>query len=583
MTQVTTSRLANVIARAIRRAFDLYQHEFGEITRRARQRFVDRDWHGMQADSAERLDVYEAEVAHIGQRVIELLEDRVHDRMVWGSIKAVFSSLIADRDDWEIAETFYNSVTRRIFTTVGVDNEIEFVHTDFDSPPHLASQPVYRTYGRGESVQKLLQAILTEYELPLRGPQLDHETRLAARCIEDRLRAIGALRVVERTEIVKSIFYRGEYAYVIGRMSSGSHMLPLALCLKHDERGITIDAVLTDENDLSLLFSFARSYFHVEVERPYDLVAFINSIIPRKRAAEIYISIGYNKHGKTELYRNALRHLAASDDQYELAQGLRGMVMICFTMPSYAVVFKIIKDRFDYPKTCTRHSVIDKYHFVFKHDRAGRLVDAQEYKYLELDRHRFKQELLDELLAVAAETVFVRGDRVVIRHCYAERRVVPLNVFLQEADDAAARAAVIDYGQAIKDLAWTNIFPGDLMLKNFGVTRHGRVVFYDYDEISEVTECNIRRLPEDYGMLGEPSHGVGLHDMFPEEFLYFIGLSGPLRDVFLEHHGDLFTVEFWQEVQRRLRARQIIHIAPYGADQRLPREEESAARLARPA
>jgi len=578
--RVTVSRLANTIAKSIRRAFSQSQDEFCEITARAFDRFVKRDWHSMQADSAERLDVYSRAVERIAQRCRELLEDRAHSRPVWMSIKAVYSGLIDRRSDFEIAETFFNSVTRRIFTTVGVDNDIEFVHTDYEKPPTKASEPVYRTYSGCESSAALIQTMLIDTGFPFPQELLENESAVAGEVLDQRLRAAGALKSVERAEMVKSVFYRGEYAYLVGRLFSGAQTMPLVVCLRSTAEGIVVDAVLTDENDVSRMFSFARSYFHVQVERPYDLVSFIQSIIPRKRKAEIYISIGYNKHGKTELYRNALRHLAASDDKYELARGRRGMVMAVFTMPSYAVVFKIIKDEFDYPKSCTHEDVINKYHLVFRHDRAGRLIDAQEYKYLELERDRFADDCLEELMQVASRNVFVRDDKVVIKHCYAERRVTPLDLYLQEADEEAARAAVIDYGDCLKDLARTNIFPGDLMLKNFGVTRHGRVVFYDYDEISLLTDCSIRELPssDDYDdeLSAEPWYAVGQNDMFPEEFARFLALPEPFGDLFREVHGDLFQVDFWREIQRQLKAGVLFHVAPYGEDARIVRAADPA-------
>jgi isocitrate dehydrogenase kinase/phosphatase len=567
--------LANLVARAIGRAFDQCQHEFHGITRRAKRRFAERDWAGMRADSAQRLDVYELAVERIVARSHLLLGERVRSRLVWTSAKAVYSGLINDRDDWEIAETFFNSVTRRIFTTVGVDEEIEFVHTDYDSPPTPAKSAVYRTYTVAGSLAECISRLLGDYQLPLGDEDRAGESELAAAEIERRVRWLGQGTQIDRIEMASSAFYRDGFAYLVGRMVAADQTVPLVLCLRSARTGVFLDAVLSEQDDVSLLFSFARSYFHVQTPRPYDLVRFIKTIIPRKPTAEIYISIGYNKHGKTELYRHALRHLARTSDKYQLAAGERGMVMAVFTMPSYPVVFKIIKDKFDYPKQTTRQAVIDRYRLVFKHDRAGRLIDAQEYRFLELDRHRFCDQLLAELLAVAAQNVSVAGDRVVIEHCYAERRVTPLGVYLAQADQQAAEAAVIDYGQAIKDLAVTNIFPGDLMLKNFGVTRQRRVVFYDYDEVCLLSDCTIRKLPagDDYDdeIADEPWFAVGRYDIFPEEFSYFLGLAEPLRSVFLAHHAELLTVDYWLDIQRRLRAGQSFPIAPYGQHRRLPR------------
>jgi isocitrate dehydrogenase kinase/phosphatase len=334
-----------------------------------------------------------------------------------------------------------------------------------------------------------------------------------------------------------------------------------------------VDAVLLEEDAVSILFSFAWSYFHVTVERPYDLAHFIKSIIPRKRLAEIYISLGYNKHGKTELYRDLLHHLAATTEQFQIARGEKGMVMTVFTMPAYDVVFKLIKDRFAYPKTATRQDVLNKYKLVFRHDRAGRLVDAQEFEHLQFARARFSDELLAELQKVAAQTVTVTGEQVTIKHAYVERELTPLDIYLREAGDEAAKAAVMDYGNTIKDLAYSNIFPGDMLLKNFGVTRHGRVIFYDYDELTLLQTCNFRIMPQsryyEDDLSDTPWFNVGEDDYFPEEFANFFGLYGELRETFMAHHADLFDVAFWHETQARLAAGEVIDIFPYNPPNRI--------------
>jgi isocitrate dehydrogenase kinase/phosphatase len=337
---------------------------------------------------------------------------------------------------------------------------------------------------------------------------------------------------------------------------------------------------LLDEDEVSILFSFARSYFHVAIDRPYDLVRFLKTIMPRKRTAELYISIGYNKHGKTELYRDLLHHLAASDDSFEIARGQPGMVMVVYTMPAFDLVFKTIRDYFEYPKRTTRRSVMEKYHLVFKHDRAGRLVDAQEFEHLQFERARFDEALLAELQEEAGKSVDFCEDQIIIKHAYVERRIIPLDIYVREADEAAARAAVVEYGNAIKDLAVSNIFPGDMLLKNFGVTRHGRVVFYDYDELCLLTSCNFRTVPpapsyEDE-LAPEPWYSVDENDVFPEQFPHFVGIHGKLRDVFLEHHADLFDVTYWRGVQERLQAGEIIGILPYAEERHLRRRYPEA-------
>ncbi len=573
MAQFTDSRLANMAANAIHDAFRVYRAEFKEHTHRSKQLFEARDWLGAQENARARLDLYRRVVDDVEETIREMLGERVTSRLVWASAKAVYSGLIIQRNAWEQAETFFNSVTRRVFTTVGVDEQIEFVATDFDSPPTPSPQPVYRTFTRVTSTQDLFADILTAVSFTVPYQDLARDCQLIAAAVAERLREIGALRFVSQVEVVDSVFYRGKGAYVVGRMFSGSHMIPLILALINNEAGVVVDAVLLHETDASILFSFTRSYFHVAVERPFDLVRFLKSILPRKRDAELYISIGYNKHGKTELYRDLRYHLAASNGKFEIAPGEKGMVMTVFAMPAYDVVFKIIKDHFAYPKKNTRRDVMDKYRLVFRHDRAGRLVDAQEFEFLQFEKSRFEADLLEELLAVAGSTVMVEDDFVIIKHCYVERAIIPLNIYLADAPPEAAEHATIDYGNAIKDMAITNIFPGDMLLKNFGVTRHGRVIFYDYDELCLLDTCNFRKIPQsaydedDYA--SEPWYPVADNDYFPEEFEQFMGLNGRLRHIFHEHHGDLFDYKYWQSIQKRLSAGEVIDIFPYSQKRRL--------------
>jgi isocitrate dehydrogenase kinase/phosphatase len=373
--------------------------------------------------------------------------------------------------------------------------------------------------------------------------------------------------VIDRAEVVDAVFYRGKAAYLVGRIYSGSHVLPLVLALLHPDEGVVLDAVLMTENQVSILFSFARSYFHVDIDRPYDLVRFLRSLMPRKRLSEMYISIGHHKHGKTALFRELLHHLSSSGEKFEIARGTRGLVMMVFTLPGFDVVIKVIKDRFPSPKRTTPREVRERYRMVFRSDRAGRLVDAQEFEHLEFDLGRFTPEVRDLLAAECSRSVQTRDRTIVLSHAYIERRVIPLDIYLRDADPTLAAGVIVDYGRAIKELAFAGIFPGDLLLKNFGVTRHGRVVFYDYDEITSLARCVFRSLPESIDpieeMAAEPWFAVGPDDVFPEEFSSFLGVEGLLRDAFMAGHSDLLTAGWWRDTQTRVAAGEMIDIFPY--------------------
>ncbi len=567
---MSDSRLSNVAARQVYESWRGLADRYRIITRRAGLRFAGRDWAAMSADHVERLDLYSREAATAASDVMAVLGDRRHDRLVWAGMKAVYSGLIQDRLDLELAETFFNSMTRKVFTTVGVDEHIEFVDTDFDTLPTDSVPQMVRLVEGGTDLAAIVAEILGKSDLANPFEDLARDSALVAELIEHRLRKVGAMRSIDRVEVVDAVFYRGTGAYLIGRLQSGSHVLPLVLAILHGEGGLVVDAVLLTENQVSILFSFTRSYFHVDVDCPGALVDFLTTLMPRKRRAEIYISLGYNKHGKTELYRELRRHLAVSQDRFEVARGVPGLVMVVFTLPGFDVVFKVIRDRFGEPKKLTREHVLNRYRFVFRHDRAGRLVDAQEFEHLEFPADRFETRLLEMLGSECSREVAVNDGLVHIAHAYVERRVTPLDVYLGDADVELAEQAVVDYGQAIKDLAASGIFPGDMLLKNFGVTRHGRVVFYDYDELMRLEDCTFRAIPQsasiDDEMAADPWFPVGVDDVFPEEFPRFLGLSGRLRDAFYAHHADLFDHRVWTDWQRTIKRGERIEIFPY--DQR---------------
>jgi isocitrate dehydrogenase kinase/phosphatase len=579
MNSNTTLRPVSAAVASIHAAYDKYERGFEEITRRARSRFEQRDWSAAQADATERLTLYKAHVDAAVADVHDILEDGVMERTVWAAMKAEHALGAADRLDAELAETFFNSVTRRVFSTVGVDRAIEYVERSSVSRDARDDAMIFDTYAVEAMDTALVHGILLKLNWSVPYAQLERDAALVAERIDARIRALGYAGPV-KLDLLRSVFYRNKGAYLVGRVHVGAEIIPLVLPLLNAQRGIVVDAVLMTSDEASVVFGFSWTYFRVDAPRPRALVGFLATIMPLKLVHELYTAIGYNKHGKTELYRSLMRHLEEPDARFAFVEGDEGMVMAVFTLPSFNVVFKIIKDRFGAPKNTTRKAVQEKYQFVFVRDRVGRLADAQEFEHLEFPRRCFPGELLAYLLSCAGKTVRVEGDRIIIRHLYTERRVTPLNLFLRDADERAARDMVVDYGNAIKDLAAADIFTGDMLLKNFGVTRNGRVICYDYDELCLLSECRFRRIPEpaspEEEFSAEPWFYVGEQDVFPEEFKAFLVPAGPLRDDFIEAHGDLLDISFWQGVQRRLSAGEVVDVFPYRRDSRLQRNEGRA-------
>ena len=567
---LTDSRLAALCAEAARDAVVEYERHFDEITRRARDRFLARDWRGSFDDSRERLRLYSLILDSLTNRARELMADRLDHRSIWSATKAAYSALIAKSDRWEIAESFFNSLTRRIFATEGVNQAIEFVDTDFDASAG-EQHKIARTYSGG-TVTKLMTELLTDEGVggfaPERWSNLCESVELAAQRLD------AALSDAATIEIVSAVFYRGRGAYIVGRALGGDTSVPIAFALSHpDESGIVLDALLIGEADLAILFSFTRAYFRVDAPCPFAFVRWLRDLMPGKRLADLYNAIGYNRHAKTEFYRDFVRQLQNSGDHFVQAEGTRGMVMIVFTLPSYDVVFKLIRDYFDQPKDSDRNDVMRRYKLVFEHDRVGRLIEAHEFEHLRIPRNRFDPSLLEELLCDTASIVRIEGDDVIIGHAYVERRVRPLNLFFARADDTAAVSAACDYAKAIKDLAASNIFPGDLLTKNFGLTRRDRVVFYDYDELCFLTDCNFRELPQsqtyEEEISAEPWFSVRVNDIFPEEFPRFLSFPPAAGEELMKQHGDLFRPKFWREMQEAIRAGELPEVLPYAPERRL--------------
>jgi isocitrate dehydrogenase kinase/phosphatase len=566
------SALIDAGAIAIRDGFAGYQAERGRITARARRTFEARAWSEGQRDARERLDLRGRVVQETVGIVRAELGGAAHDREVWIRMKERYGAEVDSRPDAEIALSFFNSVTRRVFARFGVDPAVEFLAAE-RPPPREGPLTVHRTFRREVTTARLIEGILREYAFAVPYEDVERDARLAATELDAHLRELADGQPLESIEMARPVFYRGKGAFLVGRLRRGRHLTPLVLPLVHGDRGVVLDAILLTPEDASIVFSFTRSYFHVEVERPRELVAFLSSVMPAKRVSELYISLGYYKHGKTEMYREITRHIAETGDAFVPARGDKGLVMTVLTLPGLEYVFKVIKDDFPPPKQTTRGEIMGKYSHVFRHDRAGRLIDAQEFEHLAFPLARFSEEALAELRRFCAGSVSLTGEVVRVSHLYAERRVTPLNLFLAEVDEWTARQAVLDFGRALRDLAVTNTFPGDLLTKNFGVTRHGRVTFYDYDELTRVTDCVFRDIPtprhEEDEMSAEPTFYVGEHDIFPEEFLPFLGIRGRLREVFLQAHGELLTGRWWREVQERIRAGEIVDIYAYREEQRL--------------
>ncbi|WP_459616376.1 bifunctional isocitrate dehydrogenase kinase/phosphatase [Bordetella sp. 2513F-2] len=578
------------VAGLILAGFERHYALFRYSAQRAKSLFESGDWHGMQRLSRERIEYYDMRVRECASHIEGVMRrggaaagaaplDEAQT-VFWQAVRQEYVALLAGHRQPECAETFFNSVSCRVLHRDYFHNDFLFVRPAV-ATDHLDSRlPAYRAYyPLAEGLRASLARMVADFGLAAPYADLPRDIRLLARKGVAHLRAalsrLGGPRLAADCQLhaLGSLFFRQTGAYIVGRLVNQGAVHPFAVALRRDPAGqVTLDALLLGADDLSRLFSFTRAYFLVDMETPAAVVDFLGSLLPAKPKAELYSMLGLQKQGKTLFYRDFLRHLEHSHDRFTRAPGIPGMVMAVFTLPSYPYVFKLIKDEIE-KDGMDRATVQRKYQMVKRHDRVGRMADSWEYTLVALPRARFEPALLDELRRVAPSQLEEDGDTVVIRHVYIERRMMPLNLYLRRASAAQRAHAMREYGNAIRELAAANIFPGDMLYKNFGVTRLGRVVFYDYDEIQPLTAMHFRRIPpapnEEAELAGEPWYAVGPDDVFPEEFARFLLADPAMRADFLRHHAPLLEPQWWQACQARVAQGKVEDFFPYDTDRRL--------------
>jgi isocitrate dehydrogenase kinase/phosphatase len=559
--KLLSSQIGFDVAQTILDGFDRHYRIFRDAAIEAKQVFERHDWPGMQRLSRARIASYDERVRECAHALADKYDAENIDTEVWQQIKLHFIGLLTNHRQPECAETFFNSVCCRILHRSYFNNDFIFVRpavsTEYIENDEPAAKPTYRAYYlERDGLAATLERVITNFQLDLPFDNLPRDVGCAIQALYEEY---GEFEAEPNFQIhtLSALYFRNQAAYVIGCITNGDQTMPFVLPIRHSVQGmLAIDTVLLKREQLLVLFSFAYSYFLVDMEVPSAHVQFLRTLMPGKPNAEIYTSVGLQKQGKNLFYRDLLHHLSHSSDKFISAPGIKGMVMLVFTLPSFPYVFKIIKDVFPPPKDTTREQIERKYQLVKQHDRLGRMADTLEYSSVALPLSRLDDALLREFERDAPSMIEYEGDNIVIRHLYIERRMIPLNIYLHEGSDAQVEHGIIEYGNAIKELISANIFPGDMLYKNFGVTRHGRVVFYDYDEIEYLTDCNVRRVPaarhEEDELSSEPWYTVGPHDIFPETYGVFLLGDERVRRHFMRHHADFFDPALWQTHKDRV-------------------------------
>ncbi|WP_288883363.1 bifunctional isocitrate dehydrogenase kinase/phosphatase [uncultured Kosakonia sp.] len=564
--------LALLIAQTILQGFDAQYGRFLEVTAGAQQRFEQADWHAVQQAMKQRIHLYDHHVGLVVEQLRCITDSQHPDVEFLQEVKAHYTQLLPDYPRFEIAESFFNSVYCRLFDHRSLSPERLFI---FSSQPERRFRTIPRPLAKAFLPERGWEVLLTKVlsDLPLRLPWQDKARDV--RYISAHLLEAFGMDALNHAhlQVANELFYRNKAAWLVGKLITPAGTLPFLLPIhRSDEGELFVDTCLTTHAEASIVFGFARSYFMVYAPLPAATVEWLREILPGKTTAELYMAIGCQKHAKTESYREYLHYVTNSDEQFIEAPGIRGMVMLVFTLPGFDRVFKVIKDVFPPQKEMSAAHVRACYQLVKEHDRVGRMADTQEFENFVLEKRQIAPPLMALLLEQAPGKITDLGDRIAISHLYIERRMVPLNLWFEQVKGQQLRDAVEEYGNAIRQLAAANIFPGDMLFKNFGVTRHGRVVFYDYDEICYMTEVNFRdipapRYPEDE-LSAEPWYSVAPGDVFPEEFRHWLCADPEIGPLFEEMHADLFRADYWRGLQERIRQGHVEDVYAYRKRQR---------------
>ena len=574
------------IARALIGEFDRHYRLFSETNRSAKQRFERADWHAQRRAMRERIEFYDRRVEEAANRLQTEFAVATLPMDVWQQVKLHYIGLLLDHRQPELAETFFNSVTTKILHRSYFHNDFIFVRpavsTSYIEIDEALGPTTYRVYyPTPENWRESWMQLIRDFDLHRDFEDLERDVDDVVAELQRHM-DISRPNANFQIQVLSSLFFRNKGAYVVGKVINGSQQTPIALPLLHSADGqLTIDTVLHTEDDIVMLFSYARAYFLVEMQVPSAYVHFLRTLMPRKPRAEIYSAVGLHKQGKNSFYRDLLHHLRHSSDRFRIAPGVKGMVMLVFDLPSFPYVFKLIKDHYPPQKKTTRELIKSKYLLVKVHDRVGRMADTLEYSKVALPLARFEPELVEEMQKFCPSLLEITDDvsgaqEIIIDHAYIERRMIPLNLFLKDATEAgdtdAIERATIEYGNAIKDLVAANIFPGDMLWKNFGITRQGKVVFYDYDEIEYLSDCNFRHVPppqdDDEPASDRVWFDVGAKDVFPETFGPFLLGNARVRQAFLKHHPDLLDPDYWDQHKQRILAGDMLDVFPYDVQRR---------------
>ena len=558
---------AQILSDWIQQVFDGFYRDFCAIPAKAKAAFEASAFQQSLQNSHDRLTLYGERMHALARTLAAEYPDAIAAPELWDRLEQHYTAAVAGRYEADLALAFLHSVRRAVFMDnwTPVDYAVD-IKTQSSRDSEVMLSRAVDAVDAG-LIQEMLA--IPSFDIPFRDAAGDSER--AADKVDRALRTRGLADRIAAVDVIRGGFFRNRGVYVVGRIRlHGGSVVPLILALLHDEVGIYIDAVLTDEPEAHNLFSTTRANFIVTNDHYHELAEFLHQIMPKRPLGLHYSSLGFNHFGKVAVMDELTAELADDDAVFDTAVGFPGTVAIGFQVPGSVYNLKVIRDHptenYKWGDFAGVESVLEKYRRVHDINRTGSMLDNAIYYNVTLPKSHFASGLLSELVEDASNAVSLRGTTVFFQHLIVQRKMIPLPVFLEQAPREDCERAVISLGQCIKNNMAANIFNRDLDGRNYGVGSHIRVYLFDYDALETFTDVKIRSNQDRFD--GEEDvPGWFFEDgvvFLPEEIESGLRIADrDLRRLFRSVHGDLLEVEYWQHIQDELRHGNVPQIQVY--------------------
>lgn len=574
-------RLEEKIAGLIFSSFHTYYLKYEGITGRAKYRFLNREWAQDVQDGVSRINLHPEIMGKLKEDVRHVQPDENFIRQHWREIRTSYMRLVKEKSQVgnayrrDLVHTYFYMAQRIFFPRDSIDDPMGLVWDNRANPSIVPGFVVKYEQGRSGQLRKLLAKIINKSPFSGHLAHAQDDALLGARALELGLQNHGKnIEDLSSLELLSPVFYQTKRAYQVGRVVFKSgEFLPMVLGYAHPESGVQLDVVLVGEKDVSPLFSYTRSNFHVDVSAYREMVEYLVQMLPNKNRIDFLAAIGFHNPAKEYLKASLRAKLARPNAHFDFAIGVKGNATDVFSVTGFPFVFKIPRELSKKIDFVGRERIIENYRYVHRIDRVGRMLDGLRFQNMRFKKTNFTPELLAYLQENSPSHVRGEGDDVVFDDIFVQKKVIPLNVYLERADDKHTRSALIGLGECIKELISVGIFPGDLMAKNFGVDSDGKVVYYDYDDVDSVSKFQFRNIPaarndDEETMALTDRITAGDYDIFPEQIATFL-LRPKDLEMFRLYHADLLRAEGWNKLKQSYESGEIPDLFPYPESKRL--------------